>query len=158
MTAEIGDETGVEIMIAWMKPTTRCFVAAMILAGCARPSAQPLAAPPKVAALNSAAGAMVVIEQALPAGYVTVVDFWADYCAACKTIEAELIAEIANVPDVILRKVDVGPGDSDVAKAYKIAGLPHLRIFDRRGRLRYVLVGDDAHQAGELAIALGREP
>jgi thioredoxin 1 len=126
---------------------------ALLLVGCS-------AAPPppvKVAALNAEAGAMVDIEAALPRGYVTVVDFWATYCAACKTVEAKLLSEIRNVPDVVVRKVDVGPGDSAVAKAYKIAGLPHLRIFDRRGRLRYMLVGDDAKQAGEFAIALSAE-
>jgi thiol-disulfide isomerase/thioredoxin len=121
-------------------------------------SAPPPAAPPvKVAALNSAPGAMVDIDKALPLGFVTVVDFWADYCAACKTIEAELMAGIADAPHIVVRKVDVGPGDSDVAKAYKIAGLPHLRIYDRRGRLRYMLVGDDAHQAAAAAKKLSEE-
>ncbi|HRC56523.1 MAG TPA: thioredoxin family protein [Kofleriaceae bacterium] len=101
---------------------------------------------------------MVQLEPHLVPGHVTIIDFWAQWCAACKTIEAELLTELRDEPTVVLRKVDVGAGDSDVARAYRLGGLPHLRIFDRRGRLRYVLVGEDAHQAGEAALVLAREP
>lgn len=127
------------------------------LGACAGAPSAPAAPPPKVLSLNSAPGEMVDVEKALPLGYVTVVDFWASYCAPCKTIEAELMAGIADSPDIVVRKVDVGPGDSPVAVAYKLAGLPHLRIFDRRGRLRYMLVGDDAHGAAEAAKKLSAE-
>jgi thiol-disulfide isomerase/thioredoxin len=125
----------------------------------AKPAAEAATAPPppQIATLNSGPGAMVVIEEGLPPGYVTIVDFWADYCAACKVIDAELQAKLPSLPSVVVRKVDVGPGDSEVAKAYKLGGLPHLRIFDRRGRLRYVLVGNDAHQAADAAAALSAE-
>jgi thiol-disulfide isomerase/thioredoxin len=126
-------------------------------AAAATPAAATAPPPPQIAALNSGPGAMVVIEEGLPPGYVTIVDFWAEYCAACKVIDAELQAKLPSLPAVVLRKVDVGPGDSEVAKAYKLGGLPHLRIFDRRGRLRYVLVGNDAHQAADAAAALSAE-
>lgn len=131
-------------------------LAALLSAACASTPA-PAAPPVQVAALNSAPGAMVDVEASLPKGFVTIVDFWADYCAACKTIEAEVLAGIADTPSIVVRKVDVGPGDSEVARAYKIGGLPHLRIFDRHGRLRYMLVGDDAHQAVESAKKLNAE-
>lgn len=128
------------------------------LVACASGSSGAAAAPPaKVLSLNSEPGAMVDVEKSLAIGFITVVDFWADYCAPCKTIEAELMAGIADFPDIVVRKVDVGPGDSDVAKAYKLGGLPHLRIFDRKGRLRYQLVGDDAHEAAAAAKKLREE-
>lgn len=131
---------------------------ALPLAACAGGSSGGAAAPPaKVLSLNSEPGAMVDVEKSLALGFVTVVDFWADYCAPCKTIEAELMAGIADFPDIVVRKVNVGPGDSDVAKAYKLGGLPHLRIFDRKGRLRYQLVGDDAHEAAAAAKKLRDE-
>lgn len=131
---------------------------ALPLAACAGGSSGGAAAPPaKVLSLNSEPGAMVDVEKSLALGFVTVVDFWADYCAPCKTIEAELMAGIADFPDIVVRKVNVGPGDSDVAKAYKLGGLPHLRIFDRKGRLRYQLVGDDAHEAAAAAKKLREE-
>lgn len=133
-------------------------IALSSVAGCASsPAPAPANPPAKVEALNTAPGAMVDVEKALPPGVVTVVDFWAEWCVACKTVEAQLLTEIANHPDIVLRKVDVGAGDSEVAQAYKIGGLPHLRIFDRRGRLRYMLVGDDASQAGEAAKKLSEE-
>lgn len=126
--------------------------------GCASsPAPAPVAPPEKVAALNTEPGAMVDVEKSLPPGVVTVVDFWAEWCVACKTVEAQLLSEISAHPNIVLRKVDVGAGDSEVAQAYKIGGLPHLRIFDRRGRLRYMLVGDDASQAGEAAKKLSAE-
>lgn len=131
---------------------------ALPLTACAGGSSGGAAAPPaKVLSLNSEPGAMVDVEKSLALGFVTVVDFWADYCAPCKTIEAELMAGIADFPDIVVRKVNVGPGDSDVAKAYKLGGLPHLRVFDRKGRLRYQLVGDDAHEAAAAAKKLREE-
>lgn len=133
---------------------------ALSLTACASGSGSssvPATPPAKVLSLNSEAGAMVDVDKSLAIGFVTVVDFWADYCAPCKTIEAELMAGIADFPDIVVRKVNVGPGDSDVAKAYKLGGLPHLRIFDRKGRLRYQLVGDDAHAAAESAKKLRDE-
>ncbi|MEZ4364044.1 MAG: thioredoxin family protein [Kofleriaceae bacterium] len=130
-------------------------LSALLSSACSAAATRP--PPPKVAAINAAPGAMVDIEAELARGYVTIVDFWAEYCAACKTVEAELMAAIADEPSIVVRKVDVGPGDSEVARAYGLGGLPHLRIFDRRGRLRYQLVGQDARQAGEAARQLSRE-
>lgn len=133
-----------------------------LLAACisCAPASPPVRAlpPARVAAINLGPGAMVDIEQHTIAGYVTIVDFWAEWCAACKVIEDELRVELAQEGAVVVRKVDVGAGDSEVARAYRLGALPHLRIFDRKRRLRYVLVGNDAHQAGEAAIALAREP
>lgn len=132
------------------------------LAACGQPTAPPPAAPQappvRVASLNAAPGAMVQLEPNLVPGYVTIVDFWAEWCVACKSIESMLLVDLQQEPGVVIRKVDVGAGDSEVARAYQIGGLPHLRIFDRRGRLRYVLVGQDAHQASAAALTLAREP
>lgn len=151
--------------LPWSCARARCSVAAWLtvalaLAACASSSgsgATPSTPPAKVLSLNAEAGAMVDVEKSLAIGFVTVVDFWAEYCAPCKTIEAELMAGIADFPDIVVRKVNVGPGDSEVAKAYKLGGLPHLRIFDRKGRLRYQLVGDDAHEAAAAAKKLHEE-
>lgn len=118
----------------------------------------PVAPPPRVAAINGAPGEMVRIEQHLVPGYVTIVDFWAEWCVACKALDGELASALAAEPLVVIRKADVGGGDNELTEAYRVAGLPHLRIFDRRGRLRYVLVGEDTHQAGAAALALAREP
>jgi thiol-disulfide isomerase/thioredoxin len=111
---------------------------------------------PKVAQLNRT-GELVDIDAELVTGVVTVVDFWADWCAACTTVEARLMSEIGDLPAIVIRKIDVGDGSTPVARAYKIGALPHYRIFDRERRLRYVLVGNDTLQAGALARELANE-
>jgi hypothetical protein len=115
------------------------------------------APPPKTLQLN-AAGAVVRIEDAAVRGYITLVDFWSDYCAACTEVAAKIDAEIHDDSRVIVRKVDVGDGFTPVAKAYDIGLLPHWRVFDRHARLRFVLVGKDCLRAPELARQLLAEP
>ena len=109
---------------------------------------------PKVVALNSAPGELVDIDAALVADHVTIVDFWAAWCAACDRIDAMLMADIADEPAIVVRRVDVGEGRTPVARAYQVGALPHLRIFDRERRLRYVLVGNDTLRTAELAKSL----
>ena len=124
-------------------------LALILLAACAHD------APPKTLQLNTT-GASVDIEHALPADYVTVVDFWAEWCEACKKWEASLDAQIANQPRIIVRKVDVGEGGTPVARQYGIQNLPHMRIYDRQKNLRYDLVGPDCARAGEYALGLAK--
>jgi thiol-disulfide isomerase/thioredoxin len=113
--------------------------------------------PVKTLQLN-ATGEAVDVEGAVVKGYVTLVDFWAEYCAPCTTVAAKIEAAVANEDRVIVRKVDVGDGSTPVAKAYDIGALPHWRVFDRHARLRYVLVGNDCLRAPELATELLAEP
>src|SRR5262249_37489022 len=96
--------------------------------------------PDKIVQLN-APGAAVDVAGALPAGYVTVVDFWSQSCEACGPLGARLETGVADEPRVVIRKVDVGDGDTPVAAAYQIAALPHFFIYDKLKRLRYDLVG-----------------
>jgi len=123
------------------------------LAGCPAPSASG-AAVPKYADLNHAPGEMVEIEAYLVPGRVTIVDFRADWCGACDRIEAMLRADLASDDAIVVRRVDVGAGSTPVARAYQVGALPHLRIFDRDRRMRYVLVGNDAIRTAELARGL----
>lgn len=116
----------------------------------------PSPAPVKSIQLNTT-GAAVNVESNLVAGYVTVVDFWADYCGACEVVGAMLDHSTATQPRVVIRKVDVGDGDSPVAKAYQIGSLPHFNVYDKHGRLRYSLVGNDTTKAGDLAAQLAAE-
>ena len=134
---------------------------AAALAGCgaAAPAASPAAAPAppaKTAQLN-APGAAVDVLAALPAGYVTVVDFWSQSCEACIVQGEKLTAGVAEEPRVVIRKVDVGDGDTPVASAYKIAVLPHFFIHDKQKRLRYDLVGPDCSDAARYARLLAGE-
>jgi thiol-disulfide isomerase/thioredoxin len=116
----------------------------------------PVPPPAKSVQLN-APGAPVDLAQALPAGYVTVVDFWGESCHACVTIGGLLAVGVAQDPRVVIRKVDVGDGFTPVAAAYKIDALPHYFIYDKQKRLRYDLIGPDCVEAAQIAKQLAAE-
>lgn len=68
-----------------------------------------------------------------------------------------LAVQVAKADGVVIRKIDVGDGFTDVAKQFQIGALPHYNIYDKAKRLRYVLVGNDCLKAPELAIQLAAE-
>jgi thiol-disulfide isomerase/thioredoxin len=134
-----------------------CSPAAAPGSAAAPPAVPPAApAPAKTVQLN-APGAPVDVAAALPAGYVTVVDFWSESCEACGPLGKLLDDGVAAEPRVVVRKIDVGDGDTPVAQAYKIAALPHFFIYDKLKRLRYDLVGPDCTQAAKYARQLAAE-
>jgi len=121
------------------------------------PVAAPAARPPdKIVQLN-APGAAVDVAAALPAGYVTVVDFWSQSCEACGPLGERLETGVADEPRIVIRKIDVGDGDTAVAAAYRIAALPHFFIYDKQKRLRYDLIGPDCLAAARYARELAAE-
>ena len=128
----------------------------LILAACgaATPPPGPPGPPPtKEVELNHDAG-LVKVEDSTVAGYVTIVDFWSEWCGACVEVHAKVAAGIAAQAKTILRKVDVGDGFTEVAHAYDISGLPHYNVYDTKRRLRFVLVGNDCLRAPDLAKQL----
>lgn len=147
---------------AWLGAALAVQVACSPAAGPGAPAAPARHAPAaprppaKLVQLN-APGAPVDVVAALPAGYVTVVDFWSRTCEACATLGGMLEAGVADEPRVVIRKVDVGDGDTPVAEAYSIAALPHFFIYDKLRRLRYDLVGPDCTQAATYARRLAAE-
>jgi thiol-disulfide isomerase/thioredoxin len=132
-------------------------VSVTLAIGCPHPTPTPTPPPTQFAAINHA-GELVDVEAAVVPGYVTVIDFRADWCGGCVVVEDRLRAAIANDPRVVVRTVDVGDGQSPVAVAYGIRGLPHVLVIDRRGNLRYRLVGNDAITVGDVARGLADEP
>jgi thiol-disulfide isomerase/thioredoxin len=122
----------------------------------AAPAPRPPDRPDKIVQLN-APGAAVDVAAALPAGYVTVVDFWSQSCEACGPLGQRLETGVADEPRVVIRKVDVGDGDTPVAAAYQIAALPHFFIYDKQKRLRYDLIGPDCLAAARYARQLAAE-
>ena len=141
---------------------------AVLVGGACDPAAQPTARPAgpapaaapgppdKIVQLN-APGAAVDVAGALPAGYVTVVDFWSQSCEACGPLGERLEHGVADEPRVVIRKVDVGDGDTPAAAAYRIAALPHFFIYDKQKRLRYDLIGPDCLEAARYARQLAAE-
>lgn len=101
----------------------------------------PVASPPPRAAVPALAKSQLIaraepveLTAHLPAGKVTVVDFYAEWCGPCRQLAPWLENFVAGDPDVVLRKVDIVGWQSPVARQYQIRGVPHLQIYDRHGR------------------------
>lgn len=136
---------------------TRALAAALV-AACGHAAPPSPAPPPAKSVQLNAPGAVVDIEADLVPGYVTVIDFWSESCEACRVVGARLEHGIAAEPKILVRKVDVGDAFTPVAEHYDISALPHYRIYDKRGRLRFLLVGNDCLEAPKLAKQLVAEP
>lgn len=132
-------------------------VFAIAACGPAPVSRAPVPPPPEKTVQLNAPGEPVDVAAVLPAGYVTVVDFWSESCEACATLGAKLEVGVAKEPHVVIRKIDVGDGFTPVAHAYQIEALPRYLIYDKRKRLRYDLVGGDCAEASAIATKLAAE-
>ena len=134
----------------------RAALLALVLAACGRPAAPRIPPAEKWLQINKA-GEPIELATAVPAGYITVVDFWSESCGACTIVGGMLAVQTAKDPGVLIRKVDVGDGFTPVAKQFQVSALPHYNVYDRQRRLRYVLVGNDCLKAPELAKQLAAE-
>jgi thiol-disulfide isomerase/thioredoxin len=118
--------------------------------------APPKKPPAKVVQVNQT-GEPVDLARVVVPGHVTIVDFWATWCGGCEVVDEKMMAVIGSEPAIVVRKIDIGDGDTPVARQHKVGALPHVRIYDRAGNLRYVLAGNDALTAGDAAKTLAAE-
>ena len=79
-------------------------------------------------------------------GQLTVVDYWATWCAPCLQISRALDAASARWPDVRIIKVDATDWPSETAPALPsgAVALPAIEVFDRSGVRAALLMGDEA--------------
>lgn len=96
------------------------------------------------------------LEAHLVPGKVTVFDFYADWCAPCREVDAYMFGVVNERNDVALRKLNVVGWDSAVAKRYmkKVPKLPYLLVYGADGKLVGPVVGLDL-KALEEAIREG---
>ena len=71
----------------------------------------------------------------LTRGHITIVDFYADWCAPCRKLAPHLAEFVRSEPAVSLKKVNIGNWGSPTARNYNVRSVPNLRVFDRKGRL-----------------------
>ena len=90
-------------------------------------------------------GAAIHLSELLAPGKVTVVDFYADWCAPCKTIDPYLRG-LAEDPRVAVRKVDIVGWGSPVAKQWGLQSIPNMRVYDSNGNP----VGEPTHDIREI--------
>jgi thiol-disulfide isomerase/thioredoxin len=122
-------------------------LAVLVLAACcgrAKGIAEPVPLPEKTLQVNKA-GEPVDVDALLVPGFVVVVDFWGEHCGACKVVGGMLAVGVAQQDRVLIRKIDVGDGFTQVAKDHALAlrarrqrlheGLRH-RTRARRGVAR----------------------
>ena len=88
-------------------------------------------------------GAQVEITNHLALGNVTVVDFYADWCGACKWLSPHLEQIARSDPEIALRKIDIVSWKTAVARQYHIGSIPQVNIYNRAGRLIGTVVGTD---------------
>ena len=88
-------------------------------------------------------GAQVDIADHLALGNVTVVDFYADWCGACKWLSPHLEQMARSDPEIALRKIDIVNWKTAVARQYQIGSIPQVNIYNRAGRLIGTVVGTD---------------
>ena len=80
-------------------------------------------------------GDYVDVSRSLVPGKITVVDFYADWCGPCKMVTPYLEKLVHDDRDVVLRKVDIVNWSSPVTKQYEITSIPHVDVYDRKGKL-----------------------
>jgi thiol-disulfide isomerase/thioredoxin len=96
-----------------------------------------------------------------PAGQITVVDYWATWCAPCTAIERALTAAAPRWPDVRIVRIDATswPGDDAPQLPAGARGLPVVEVFDRNGARKVMLTGDAASRVVQEVDALrGQSP
>ena len=79
-------------------------------------------------------GQWVALANYVGKGTITIVEFYADWCGACKKIDPQL-KKIAEDKHVNLVQIQVINQNSPVVQQYKLGGVPDLRVFDRNGQL-----------------------
>lgn len=76
---------------------------------------------------------------------VTVLDFYADWCAPCRKVDARLFTLSNARPVLAVRKLNVVSWDTPLAKEHlrEVPTLPYLVVFGRDGRVVKRLAGYD---------------
>jgi len=86
----------------------------------------------------------VDITKHLALGNVTVVDFYADWCPACRYLSPSLEQMARTDPEIALRKIDIVDWKTAVIRQYNIHSIPQVNVYNRRGQLVGTVVSANA--------------
>ena len=95
------------------------------------------------AMLEQLAKSSLMPEQAFSNGRPTVLEFYADWCEACKEMAPDMIEakkQYLNKLDIVLLNVDNSRW-SDLVDKYDVNGIPKLIFFDDKGQFRDFSLG-----------------
>ena len=96
-------------------------------------------------------------EQALSNGRPTVLEFYADWCEACKQMAPDMIEvkkQTSNKVDVVLLNVDNSRW-LDLIDKYDVNGIPQLNFFDNKGEFKGFSLGVRKYsELNEIFLAL----
>ena len=91
-------------------------------------------------------GQQVDIKQHLVRGKITIIDFYANWCGPCRQITPLLEQLAKSDPGIVLRKIDIINWQSPVAKQFNLDAIPHVQIYNRKGKLVGAVTGVDPEQ------------
>ena len=99
-------------------------------------------------------GAEIGVQDLVVPGKITVVDFFADWCAPCRKISPYLVKLSEQHPDIVVRKVDIVNWKSPVAKQWGLRSIPNMRVYDKNGRM----VGEPTHDLKQIVRYINSIP
>ena len=109
------------------------------------------------AMLDQLAKKSLLPEQALSNGRPTVLEFYADWCEACKEMAPDMIdakQKYSNKVDIVLLNVDNSRW-SDLIEKYNVNGIPQLSFFDEKGEFKGFSLGVRKNsELNEIFLAL----
>lgn len=78
-------------------------------------------------------------------GKYTLYDFYADWCAPCRSLDPQLRELAASHDNVAIRKIDIVDWTTPVVAQHQVQALPFMILLDPEGRR--VAAGDEVYPA-----------